>query len=139
MIPKLFAFVTLLVSVFALGACAPTVTRIDPLAGSPGTVVNLSMEYLVGWPRIEIGGYMMDWPQLNLIAADPNRKDVAGTELVWIEDKILQFKIPELAPGEYRVIIHDDKGPPGEQNLFGAGNDRLSGFSAGVALFDALE
>jgi len=37
---------------------------------------------------------------------------VPGEELVWIEDKILQFKIPDLPPGEYVVTIHDDKGPP---------------------------
>jgi hypothetical protein len=113
MIVKLFSSVTLLVTAFGISACAPTVIHIDPLAGSPGTIVNVSMEYLVGWPRVEIGGYMMDWPQLNLIAADPSRKDVPGTELVWIEDKILQFRIPELAPGEYQVISHVDKGPPG--------------------------
>ena len=72
------------------------------------------MEYLVGWPRVEIGQTIMDWPQLKLIAADPARKDVPGEELVWIEDKILQFKIPYLPPGDYEVIIHDDKGPPGD-------------------------
>jgi len=102
-------------SLFLLAGCAPTVTRIEPASGAPGTPVNLSMEYLVGWPRVEIGGYIMDWPQLNLMAADPNRKDVPGTELVWIEDKVLQFKIPELAPGDYVVTIHDDKGPPGDK------------------------
>src|SRR5689334_16195451 len=98
-----------------LASCAPTVTHIDPSFGPPGTLVNLSKEYLVGWPRVEVGGYMMDWPQLNLMAADPNRKDVPGTELVWIEDKVLQFKIPELAPGDYVLRIHDDKGPPGDR------------------------
>jgi hypothetical protein len=72
------------------------------------------MEYLVGWPRVEVGGKMMDWPQLKLLATTPNRKDVPGEELIWIEDKILQFTIPELPPGDYRVIIHDDKGPPGD-------------------------
>ncbi|HEY7165352.1 MAG TPA: hypothetical protein VIB79_12370 [Candidatus Binatia bacterium] len=101
-------------TLFFVAACAPAVTRIDPTSGTPGTVVNLSMQYLVGWPRVEISGHMMDWPQLNLIAADPKRKDVPGTELVWIEDKVLQFKIPELPPGDYRVTIHDDKGPPGD-------------------------
>ena len=105
----------LVLLILVLGGCAPAVTRIDPSFGKPGTVVNLSMEYLVGWPRVEIGGYMMDWPQLTLIAADPNRKDVPGTELVWIEDKVLQFKIPDLPPGDYRVTIHDDKGPPGDK------------------------
>ena len=28
------------------------------------------MEYLVGWPRVEIGNVMMDWPQLKLLSAD---------------------------------------------------------------------
>jgi hypothetical protein len=72
------------------------------------------MEYLVGWPRVEVGGKMMDWPQLKLLASAPNRRDVPGEELIWIEDKILQFTIPELPPGSYNVIIHDDKGPPGD-------------------------
>jgi hypothetical protein len=56
----------------------------------------------------------MDWPQLRLIATDPARKDVPGEDLIWIEDKVLQFKIPPLPPGDYKVIIHDDKGPPGD-------------------------
>ena len=86
----------------------------SPLEGPPGTTVSLSMEYLVGWPRVEIGNVMMDWPQLKLLAADPARREIRGEDLVWIEDKILQFKIPDLAPGEYRVVIHDDKGPPGD-------------------------
>ncbi|HSE86361.1 MAG TPA: hypothetical protein VLJ79_09085 [Candidatus Binatia bacterium] len=82
--------------------------------GTPGTLVSLSMEYLVGWPRVEIGGKMMDWPQLKLMAANPDRNEVPGEELVWIEDKILQFAIPDLPPGNYTVTIHDDKGPPGD-------------------------
>ena len=86
----------------------------SPVEGTPGTSVSLSMEYLVGWPRVEIGGKMMDWPQLKLLAANPDRKEVPGEELVWIEDKILQFTIPDLPPGNYTVIIHDDKGPPGD-------------------------
>lgn len=57
---------------------------------------------------------MMDWPQLKLIAANPDRKEVPGEELVWIEDKILQFSIPNLPPGSYTVTIHDDKGPPND-------------------------
>ena len=57
---------------------------------------------------------MMDWPQLKLLAANPDRKEVPGEELVWIEDKILQFTIPDLPPGNYTVTIHDDKGPPGD-------------------------
>jgi hypothetical protein len=72
------------------------------------------MEYLVGWPRVEMGGNMMDWPQHKLRAADIKRRDVPGEELVRIEDKILEFKIPELPPGAYTVTIHDDKGPPGD-------------------------
>jgi hypothetical protein len=95
-------------------ACAPRVVEMNPLEGAPGTLVSLSMEYLVGWPRVEIGGKIMDWPQLKLLASDPSRRDVRGEELVWIEDKILEFKIPELPPGNYTVTIHDDKGPPGD-------------------------
>ena len=94
--------------------CAPRVVKMSPLEGPPGTLVNVSMEYLVGWPRVEMGGKMMDWPQLKLLASHPDRKDVPGEELVWIEDKILQFKIPDLPPGDYTVTIHDDKGPPGD-------------------------
>ena len=94
--------------------CAPRVVTISPIEGAPGTSVSLSMEYLVGWPRVEIGGKMMDWPQLKLLAANPDRKDVPGEELVWIEDKILQFTIPDLPPGSYIVTIHDDKGPPND-------------------------
>jgi len=74
----------------------------------------MSMEYLVGWPRVEIGNVMMDWPKLKLLSADPAKSDVRGEDLVWIEDKILQFKIPDLPPGVYKVTIHDDKGPPGD-------------------------
>jgi len=95
-------------------ACAPRVVEMRPSEGAPGTLVSLSMEYLVGWPRVEIGGKIMDWPQLKLRATDTKRQDVPGEELVWIEDKILEFKIPELPPGQYTVTIHDDKGPPGD-------------------------
>jgi hypothetical protein len=87
---------------------------IAPIEGRPGTVMSLSMKYLVGWPRVEIAGRILDWPQLRLIAADADRKHVPGEELVWIEDKVLQFIIPELPPADYKVIIHDDKGPPGD-------------------------
>ena len=97
-----------------LASCAPRITQTNAFEGPPGTIVSLSMEYLVGWPRVEIGSVVMDWPELKLLSADPARQDIRGEELVWIEDKILQFKIPDLAPGEYRVIIHDDKGPPGD-------------------------
>ena len=95
-------------------ACAPRVLNMSPVEGTPGTSVSLSMEYLVGWPRVEIGGKMMDWPQIKLLAANPDRREVPGEELVWIEDKILQFTIPDLPPGNYTVTIHDDKGPPGD-------------------------
>lgn len=88
--------------------------HMGPLEARPGTVVSLSMEYLVGWPRVEISGNMMDWPQLKLMASKPERKDVPGEDLVWIEDKILQFTVPDLPPGDYVVTIHDDKGPPGD-------------------------
>ena len=99
---------------FSLISCAPRIVDVTPTQGPPGSIVNLSMEYLVGWPRVEIAGKFMDWPQLKLSATDPQRSNVPGEELVWIEDKFLQFKIPDLRPGEYVVIIHDDKGPPGD-------------------------
>ncbi|HEX6770244.1 MAG TPA: hypothetical protein VF208_12890, partial [Candidatus Binatia bacterium] len=95
-------------------SCAPRVVEMNPLRGMPGDTVSLSMQYLVGWPRVEIAHVMMDWPQLKLQASDASRKDVPGEELIWIEDKILHFKIPELVPGDYKVTIHDDKGPPGD-------------------------
>jgi hypothetical protein len=97
-----------------ISACAPRVIAVSPAEGAPATTITVSMEYLVGWPRVEIGEKMMDWPQLKLIATDPKRKDVPGEELVWIEDKLLQFKVPDVDPGDYRVIVHDDKGPPGD-------------------------
>jgi hypothetical protein len=94
--------------------CAPRVVQMSAVEGTPGTLVSLSMEYLVGWPRVEVGGKMMDWPQLKLMASNPDRREVPGEELVWIENKILQFAIPDLPPGNYTVTIHDDKGPPGD-------------------------
>ena len=108
---RLLALMALYASV---SACAPRIVQVSPAAGSPGTTVSLSMEYLVGWPKVEIAGQMMDWPQLKLLASDPQRSDVAGEDLIWIEDKILQFTIPDIPPGEYVVTIHDDKGPPGD-------------------------
>jgi hypothetical protein len=99
---------------FFLCACAPRVVQMSPIEGTPGSIVSLSMKYLVGWPRVEVGNQMMDWPKLKLLATNPERKDVPGEELIWIEDKILQFTIPDLPPGDYRVTIHDDKGPPGD-------------------------
>ena len=103
-----------LAMLLAVASCAPRVVEMNPLQGMPGDTVGMSMEYLVGWPRVEIGSVMMDWPQLRLQATAANRQEVPGEELVWIEDKILYFKIPELAPGDYKVTIHDDKGPPGD-------------------------
>ena len=106
-----------LVMVFCLltnSSCAPRIVHVSPTEGAPATLVNVSIEYLVGWPRVEIGNTMMDWPQLKLMAAETARKEIPGEELVWIEDKILQFKIPTLPPGEYDVIVYDDKGPPGD-------------------------
>ena len=97
-----------------ISACAPKIISSDPLQGAPGTKINLEMEYLVGWPRVEIGSEMMDWPKLKLMALNPERKDVPGEELVWIEDKVLQFTVPDLPPGDYKVTIHDDKGSPGD-------------------------
>jgi hypothetical protein len=111
-VARLFVLVTC--CSVAISSCAPRIVRVSPTEGPPATVVNVSMEYLVGWPRVEIGKTIMDWPQLKLTAADIARKEVPGEELIWIEDKILQFKIPDLPPGEYEVIIHDDKGPPGD-------------------------
>jgi hypothetical protein len=104
------------VLIFCLGlaACAPKIVQIEPTEGVPGTVVSLSMQYLVGWPRVEMGGQVMDYPRLKLLAQKPDRRDVPDKELVWIEDKILQFRVPDLPPGEYTVTIHDDKGPPGD-------------------------
>src|SRR5436190_4491845 len=84
-----------------LGAgCAPKVIQMEPLAGAPGTLVSLSMENLVGWPRVEMGGKVMDYPELKLEGLRPERRDVPDMELVWIEDKILRFRVPELPPGE---------------------------------------
>lgn len=108
------SLLTVSLCLLILTSCAPRVVNVYPMEGRPATTVNVSMEYLVGWPRVEIGGTTMDWPQLKLIAADAARKDVPGEELVWIEDKLLQFTIPNLPPGEYDVTIHDDKGPPGD-------------------------
>jgi len=99
-----------------LGAgCAPKVIHMEPMAGPPGTIVSLSMENLVGWPRVEMGGKMMDYWQLKLEGLRAERRDVPDMELVWIEDKILRFQVPDLPPGEYKIIVHDDKGPPGDR------------------------
>jgi hypothetical protein len=99
---------------FVMAGCAPKIIQMEPTSGAPGTVVSLSMEYLVGWPRVEFGGQIMDWPKLKLLGLKPESRDVPGEKLVWIEDKILQFRVPDLPPGEYKVVVHDDKGPPGD-------------------------
>jgi hypothetical protein len=108
--------VVIFAACLAAGAssCAPRIISVNPSEGSPGNVITVSMQYLVGWPRVEIAGHMMDWPQLKLIATDPQRSSIPGEELVWIEDKFLQFRLPDIPAGEYVVTIHDDKGPPGD-------------------------
>ncbi|MBI4527423.1 MAG: hypothetical protein HY695_26820 [Deltaproteobacteria bacterium] len=111
----IFCFAWVLISPTLFAGCAPKIIEIAPQQGPPGTFVRVSMEYLVGWPRVELGGKMIDFYQLKLQAADSNRKDVPGEELVWIENKILRFIVPELPPGEYKVTIHDDKGPPNDE------------------------
>src|SRR5207237_2129455 len=93
---------------------AARLSQSEPRHEHPGSLGSHLIEYLVGGPRVEIGAKMLEWPQLKLLAANPARKDVPGIELVWIEDKLLQFAIPDLPPGDYRVTIHDDKGPPGD-------------------------
>src|SRR6476660_2932314 len=82
-------------------SCAPRIVSVTPLEGAPATTITVSMEYLVGWPRVEISDKVLEWPQLKLIAASPERRDVPGEELVWIEDKFLQFTIPDISTGEY--------------------------------------
>lgn len=95
-------------------SCAPRVVRMQPSEGEPGTLVSVAMEYLVGWPRVEISDHVMEWSELKLLGAKPESETIPGEELTWIEDKILQFRIPSLPAGDYTVIIHDDKGPPRE-------------------------
>ncbi len=136
---KLLFAVLSLFSFMWFSGCAPHVTQMTPLAGQPGSIVSLLMVNLVGWPRVEIGSEMMDWPKLKLLSADPAKKDVRGEDLVWIEDKILQFRIPDLKPGDYTVTIHDDKGLPRRSHLLVLRNYRLFGVSTGVALRAALE
>ena len=104
----------LLVVILCLPGCAPRILQMDPAQGRPGTLVSLSMEYLVGWPRVEIADHVMEWSELKLSGAKPDREGIRGEDLIWIEDKILQFRIPSLPPGDYTVIVHDDKGPPGQ-------------------------
>jgi len=111
---KLYWRLGIVFLLLANSSCAPRIVSVSPTEGTPATAVNVSMENLVGWPRVEIADKVMDWPQLKLSAADAARSDVPGEELVWIEDKVLRFRIPDLPPGEYVVTIHDDKGPPGD-------------------------
>ena len=106
--------VFVLAASLCVSACAPQVMRMEPLEGRPGTIVSLSMEYLVGWPRVEISGKTLDYYQVKLLGLKPDRRDVSDMELVWIEDKVLEFRVPDLPPGEYQVTVHDDKGPPGD-------------------------
>ena len=113
-IRSLISVILLSAAGVAIASCAPRIIDVTPAAGAPSTVVNVGIEYLVGWPRVEIDKTVLDWPKLRLLAADVNRKDLRGEDLVWIEDKVLQFTIPDLPPGDYRVTIHDDKGPPGD-------------------------
>jgi len=98
----------------AMVSCAPRVIQMQPSEGAPGTLISVSMEYLVGWPRVEIAGRVMEWSELKLLGAKPQSEEIRGEELTWIEDKVLQFRIPNLPPGIYPVTIHDDKGPPHE-------------------------
>jgi len=111
---KISFFLSVVILAVANLSCAPRIINVTPLEGAPATTITVSMEYLVGWPRVEISDKVLQWPQLKLIAASPERRDVPGEELVWIEDKFLQFTIPDISPGEYVVTIHDDKGPPGD-------------------------
>ncbi|MCH7915520.1 MAG: hypothetical protein IH856_21215 [Deltaproteobacteria bacterium] len=114
--PKGYHFaISILISFLALPACAPRVVQIAPKEGAPGTQVSLTMEYLVGWPRVEIGSQMMDYYKLKLSSAHPTDNPIEDEELSWIEDKILQFQVPDLPPGNYLVTIYDDKGPPGDK------------------------
>jgi hypothetical protein len=101
-------------TLLGLYGCAPKIVGIQPAAGPPGTTVSVSMKYLVGWPRVEIAGHMLDWGDLKLLGLTPESHGVRGEDLIWIEEKILQFRIPNLPPGEYLVTVHDDKGPPGQ-------------------------
>ena len=111
---RISAAMSAIVVISMIASCAPRITEVNPTEGAPATLVSVAMRYLVGWPRVEIGATTLDWPQLKLSAADAERKEIPGEELIWIEDKVLQFWIPDLPPGDYDVIIHDDKGPPGD-------------------------
>ena len=105
----LFSFFVVLVS-----SCAPKLLETQSFQGTAGETVRVPLRYLVGWPRIEIGDQTLIWSDLKLTSLDPNRRDVPGEELVWNEDKILHFPIPDVGRGTYTVTVHDDKGPPGD-------------------------
>src|SRR5262249_33936243 len=64
-----------LLHVFVLvSGCAPRVTEMSPQSGTPGTLVSLSMKYLVGWPRVELGGKQWTGPNLNFSLPIPPEK-----------------------------------------------------------------
>ena len=59
-LPKRHRFIVLIATLsISISACAPRVVQMSPLEGRPGTIVSVTMEYLVGWPRVEIGNRMM--------------------------------------------------------------------------------
>jgi hypothetical protein len=102
------------ISLLFVGACAPQITRVEPTEGRPGAIVSLSMKYLVGWPTVDVAGEVLDWAELRLLGAAPESEGVRGEDLIWIEDKILQFRIPKAQPGDYVVTVYDGKGPSGQ-------------------------
>ena len=114
LIPRIEALVVALILLGPWG-CAPRVSHMSPKAGPAGTRVDLHVQYLVGWPRVEIGGQTLDYPKLKLSGTASVTEEADGaseTKLGILEDKLLQFRIPDLPPGHYPVTIHDDKGPP---------------------------
>ena len=76
----LLTFFVLLVT-----SCAPKLLQTHSFQGTVGETVKVPIRYLVGWPRIEIGDRTLIWSDFKLISLDPNRRDVPGEELVWIE------------------------------------------------------
>ena len=103
-----------LIFVLFVTSCAPKLLETQSRQGIAGETISVPIRYLVGWPRVEIGDQTLVWSDLKLTSLDPNRRDVPGAELVWIEDKILHFAIPDVGPGTYTITVHDDKGPPGD-------------------------
>ena len=110
-------------------ACAPRVINMGPVEGTPGTSVSLSMEYLVGWPRVEIGGKMMDWPQIKLLAANPARKEVPGEELALTEIQDTPVYDSRSSPGKLYSHYPRRQRTTRRHGLFGAGNHSLRHFS----------